>query len=382
MKFKHIIRKAAALLIYLSIGLSIVSCGKSSDSSSSGSEDKSENTVSARVTVDGTKFMVNGKQLWINGVNTPWYNWNDFTGSMDYDAWDKTFSQLAEDGINCTRIWVNCTGENIVRLKSTGEIKNINEGHWSDLDKLFEIAEKHKVYVMATLTSFDHCKGDIGSPERWRTMLQSKTAVDDFAEKYVKEFCSRYSKNEYLFSIDIMNEPDWVYENEECGQLPWDDLSYFFGKCAATIHENSDTLVTVGMGIIKYNSDNYDGNKISDDYLKELTGNENAYVDFYSTHYYMWQKQYYGFPFNTTTEEFGLDNVKPCLAGETSNDDSAECGYSLTEKYEIAYENGWQGVMVWMQSQEDHSWYEYGLTQEATQAFEKNHTDLVYPNGK
>lgn len=34
MKFKHIIRKAAALLIYLSIGLSIVSCGKSSDSSS------------------------------------------------------------------------------------------------------------------------------------------------------------------------------------------------------------------------------------------------------------------------------------------------------------------------------------------------------------
>lgn len=228
MKFKHIIRKAAALLVCLSMGLSIVSCGKSSDSSSSGLEDNSENTVSARVTVDGTKFMVNGKQLWINGVNTPWYNWNDFTGSMDYDAWDKTFSQLAEDGINCTRIWVNCTGENIVRLKSTGEIKNINKGHWSDLDKLFEIAEKHKVYVMATLTSFDHCKGDTGSPERWRTMLQSKTAVDDFAEKYVKEFCSRYSKNEYLFSIDIMNEPDWVYENEECGQLPWDDLSYFF----------------------------------------------------------------------------------------------------------------------------------------------------------
>ncbi len=25
----------------------------------------------ARVTIDGTKFMVDGKELWINGVNTP-----------------------------------------------------------------------------------------------------------------------------------------------------------------------------------------------------------------------------------------------------------------------------------------------------------------------
>lgn len=37
----------------------------------------------ARVTTDGTKFMVDGKELWINGVNTPWQSWNDFCGNMD-----------------------------------------------------------------------------------------------------------------------------------------------------------------------------------------------------------------------------------------------------------------------------------------------------------
>ena len=37
----------------------------------------------ARVTTDGTKFMVYGKKLWINGVNTPWQSWNDFCGNMD-----------------------------------------------------------------------------------------------------------------------------------------------------------------------------------------------------------------------------------------------------------------------------------------------------------
>lgn len=42
-----------------------------------------EETISAKVTAEGTKFMVNGKELWINGVNTPWQNWNDFGGSFD-----------------------------------------------------------------------------------------------------------------------------------------------------------------------------------------------------------------------------------------------------------------------------------------------------------
>ena len=32
--------------------------------------------------------------------------------------------------------------------------------------------------------------------------------------------------------IDIMNEPEWVNENDECGQIPWDNFSYLLGKCA------------------------------------------------------------------------------------------------------------------------------------------------------
>lgn len=372
------IKKTTALIMSVIIAVCASGCGKSQDDSSKAKIDDVP-TVSARITVDGTKFKVDGKDLWINGVNTPWNNWNDFTGSMDYDFWDKTFEQLAADGVNCTRIWVNCAGESIIRLKSTGEIKTIKEEHWSDLDKLFEIAEKHKVYVMATLTSFDHCKGETGSPERWRALMKSKTSVDDFADKYVKKFCERYKDCEYLFSIDIMNEPDWVYENEECGQIPWENLSYFFGKCAATIHENSDILVTVGMGIIKYNSDKYEGNKISDEYLKELTGNDNAYVDFYSTHYYMWMKSSFGYPFDGTPEAFGLEANKPCLVGETSNDDGDQCGYSPSEKYQAAYDNNWQGVMVWMQTQEDKSWYRYDLTQESTKYFAEKYPQLVHP---
>lgn len=55
-------------------------------------------------------------------------------------------------------------------------------------------------------------------------MFACKIQKQKIIEKYVKEFCTRYADEEYIFAIDIMNEPDWVYENEECGQIGWEHL--------------------------------------------------------------------------------------------------------------------------------------------------------------
>ena len=335
-----------------------------------------------KVYIEGNKFMVDGKELWINGVNTPWHHWNDFIGNMDYDFWDQTFEKLASDGINATRIWLNCNGESVVQLRADGSVLNINDSHWEDLDKLFEIANKHKVYIMATLSSFDHFK-DSGSAERWRTMINTKESADNFAERYVKEFCERYGAQPYLFSIDIMNEPDWVHENTECGQLKWENLSYFFGKCASVIHETCSTPVTVGMAMIKYNSPNYNGDMISDEYLKELTGLDNSYMDFYSPHFYLWMKQSgLGFPFDVTPEEYGLITDKPCIIGETSNDQEKGYGMTLTEVYQTSYEKGWGGIMVWMEwHEEENGWYRYDLTEAATNAMYDLIPEKVDPKG-
>ncbi len=382
-------KKITAVVLSAALALSLTACGGSDNTGDSDEAVISEeSTASARVTVEGTKFMVDGKELWINGTNTPWEKWNDFSGQMDEAYWDETFAQLAADNINCTRIWVNCNGESIVRLKTAGEVKEINEAHWTDLDKLFAIAEKYGVYIMATLTSFDHFKEPNGGYKKWRELIKSQELTDAFADTYVKEFCQRYGENEYLFSIDIMNEPDWVYENDECGkgEISWENLSYFFGKCASVIHQNCDTLVTVGMGMIKYNSDNYQGNMVSDEYLKELTGLDDAYLDFYSPHYYAWMLGTYPLPFNITPEEFGLGTDKPCIIGETPNDDDDKTGMSAADKYSFAYGKGWNGVMTWMDpvlgDDGTYTWYKYDLTAEATNAIAETAYDKVYPIGK
>ena len=205
-------KRAAAAAMSMVMLFSFSSCGKADEAAP-------EETASARVTVDGTKFMVDGKELWINGCNTPWHNWNDFTGNMDAEFWDGAFAQLAEDNINCTRIWINCAGESIIRLKTTGEIKEIREGHWTDLDKLFEMAEKHGVYVMATLTSFDHFKEPNAGYDKWRNLVSSKELTDAYADTYVAEFCKRYGSNEYLFAIDSLTGTAFHTSSESAPQL-------------------------------------------------------------------------------------------------------------------------------------------------------------------
>lgn len=106
--------------------------------------------------------------------------------------------------------------------------------------------------------------------------------------------------------------------------------------------------MTVGFGIVKYNSDtDYEGNKGSDEFLQSLSGNENSYLDFWSTHYYYWQQPWFGYPFSVTPAEFKLDDSKPCVIGEVAANDVGESGETAEVKYENAYNNGWNGVMTW-----------------------------------
>jgi len=327
----------------------------------------SETTTRERIYVtDNKEFAVDGKRIWINGVNTPWNNWNDFGGSYNSRWWDDEFARLRDAGINATRIWINCNNENnAIIIDSAGNVSGASEKHWADVANLLELAKKHKVYIMATITSFDHFKSSQAS--RWRAMITSKAASKSFVDNYTIPFLNKFKDNPYLWSIDLMNEPDWVHENSECGKISWDNISYFFAINAAAIHENSRVLVTVGIASPKWNADGtgYQGNKVSDTYLKDLSNNSKAYLDFWSPHYYDWVGEWYGVPHylspygklegNKNTGwsgGWGLDPSKPAILGECSARGTGRGLYGINDNsiitdYEHAYLNGWQGVMPW-----------------------------------
>lgn len=387
MKRKNII--SAALAVLAALGM-LSGCTNSDSSGGTAGNDGTtaiETTAaevsgaSAKVTVDGTKFMVDGKELWINGVNTPWQKWNDFGGSFDPEFWDSHFAELHEIGINSVRVWVNCNSMVSIKLKTTGEVREVTEKHWQDVDKLFEIAEKHQIYLMPTLLSFDHCKNTDSSAERWRKVISDETAMQSYIDSYVKPFAERYGSNPYMLGIDLMNEPDWVHENEECGKLSLESLSKFFAKCTAGAHEaNPDVLVTVGMGMIKYNSDksNCSGNIISDEIMKSH-GGDKACLDFYSVHYYDWMKPNWGSAFESSPADYGLDMSKPVFLGEIGTETP------LKDVYQSCYDLGWNGVMMWTSNNTDNgephakNWDDL---EAAAKNIETIAGDKVFPTGK
>lgn len=313
----------------------------------------------AKVSIDGTKFKVGGKELWFNAANTPWNNWDDFGSTVhkfDADFWDKHFAELHKNGINATRVWISCCGISGMKISADGSFQGATDLFWQDMDTLVKIAEKYQIYLMATVQSFDHYKS--GFAKRWRNLIQNDTYTDQYINNFIVPLVKRYDSSDYFWSVDLCNEPDWIAENDECGKLSWDSLCKYYAKASAAIHKNSDVQVTVGIAIIKYNSDNCAckvKNEISDANLQAITKDKDSYVDFYSTHWYAWMQSMFGFPFDQTPVAFGLDGTKPCVIGEcaakpdTKNNDSV----TLIKKYQMAYINGWNGVFAWKSSGSD-----------------------------
>ncbi|MCX7681276.1 MAG: cellulose-binding domain-containing protein [Anaerolineae bacterium] len=330
-----------------------------------------------RITVSGRQFYAGGARIWINGANTPWNNWNDFGGSYNASWWDNHFQQLHANGVNATRVWITCSGEVGINIDSSGYVSGATQAHWNHLDSFFQIAQNRQVYIMATLMSFDHFQNTYSTYQRWRNWINSDSNIDSYINNYLIPFLNRYGNNPWLWSIDLMNEPDWVYENAECGQIPWDRLQVYFAKAAKAIHENSQVLVTVGMGMPKYQSGScsgWQGNKIADSALRARVNDPDVYIDFYSSHYYNWQAQWWGIPFyQSPTNYYGADLGKAVLIGETPATGST--GHTLTEDYENAYLNGWQGVMAWKSTSD------FDEIIAATNAFRNHHDELVFPGG-
>ena len=339
---------------------------------------------SAKVTIEDNKFMAGGKEMWFNGVNTPWDKWNDFGGSFSLPFWQEHFAKLHESGVNACRVWISCNGDVGMVISADGDFEGATVAHWEDLDSLFALAEQYQIYIMATVQSFDHYKDTNKTYESWRTLIQSTEKTDAYVDNYIVPLVQRYDACDYLWAIDLCNEPDWIVENKECGKLDWLSLEQYYAKASAAIHANSDVLVTVGLGMIKYNSDELNGNVISDAELQSLSigkyDTSLAYMDFWSTHWYEWMIPNWGVMYDKTPADFKFDTSKPVVIGEIPAKGSES--YDLTNVYETAYNNGYQGVFAWKTSGGDDG---CGLWNDCQPAIEHMMTvcpDKIFPNGK
>lgn len=337
------------------------------------------------VSVSGTKFLVDGKEIVMNGANTPWNKWNDFGGNYISSWWDAEFQKIKAAGGNSTRIWISCNGEVGLTIAADGTVSGATAAFWTHLDDMFRLAQKNKIYIKATLISFDHFKNSHSNYQSWRNMVLSDQKVTSFIDNYVVTFVNRYKENPYLWAIDVCNEIEWVNQEAVCGNIAWNRLQYLVARVASAVHDNSKVLVTMGSGCIKWNSDKFEGNFWSDAKLKAQYNKDNAKLDFYSPHFYGWVVKWFGnFALNRTPADYGI-NDRPCVIGENPakgvfNDGaSPTLEVSASQMFLGAYNKGWKGLMPWTSNGVDANGtlkdFESGL-----QAFKSAHPELIDPS--
>ncbi len=339
---KHLERIFIAGIILLCVPfISVISCLADQDVKIGKYDGHLDRKLSSRIRVTGNKFVFDGRRIWISGVNTPWNKWNEFGHDFDKDWWNNHFQVLVKSGVNSVGVWITCDGWNSSpKIDEYGKISVPTDKFWEDVDVLFELAKQHKLYLMISLISFNHSKPGNHNSELWRKMYKSSAAKRSFVDNYVIPFVQRYKENPYLFAINVGCELEWVWELHGVEK---NDVLDLVALVANAVHLNSEILVCLGLGAgVKYNSNHFQGNLFSDRNLGNLqTG---AYVDFYNIHYYNWQKQWFGSPFETSPKGYDM-NEKPSLLGEYPAKGTDSCGpYACLVQ---AYALGWQGVMVW-----------------------------------
>ncbi|MBR4690528.1 MAG: cellulase family glycosylhydrolase [Bacteroidales bacterium] len=300
-----------------------------------------------RISIQGNSFVCNGEKIFFVGTNTPWDNWNDFGGNFNPQFWADEFAKLEKNGINSSRIWISCDAEGQPLVDVEGVTHPATQQFWDNLDYLMNLATKHKIYVIATISSFDNLDETKPASKNWMALLNCTQKLQQYCDTFLKPLVERYKDNPYFFAIDICNEPEWMHEHKKYGKMEWDFMQMFVGMCAAAIHSyNTQVFVTVGSASVKWSCDKFEGNKWSDAILQDMTMNPLAYLDFWQIHYYEWTNQF-GNPFHETPEHWGLDD-KPCIIGETPANNKIY-GFPITydEIYSFPYSLGYDGVYPW-----------------------------------
>jgi hypothetical protein len=290
----------------------------------------------------------------IAGINYPWsivngrpnYGcdfgrniWNSHTGvSTHVDEVRADFAAMAAMGVEVARWFVLTDGRGGVRWGRDGRIDGLDDEFFADMDAALTCAAEAGVRLCLVL--FDYA---------WMHDPARQAGLADAIERLVVPLLDVYGTNgpraelgRAIHSFDVINEPDWVTAEFEPHRahapLALAGLRTFVGDVASHIHAQSEALVTLGGGRVRFVAE----------------WDHPAYgLDFIQVHSYpdvRYQERDVSL-FGRTAASFGV--VKPILIGEHPASPRQHPpghlppAYSARDYQDLAREGGYLGAWPW-----------------------------------
>jgi hypothetical protein len=267
------------------------------------------------------------KKRFMYGTNWAWREFAaDFGGvaawgkqgvSEASDAFDAGMREMKQAGVNVIRWWMfPAFRTDSIKFGPDDAPTGIGGTLKADIEKALELADRHDLYIMLTLFSFDnfeHSEHSQGIQIRSiKPMVTDASRRRKLLENLVAPVARAVEGSPFkhrMIAWDMINEPEWAMKGPNLhGPSSFDpmkglepvthrQMETFLGEMADVLHEHSSALVTIGQA----------GAKWARAWI-------NVDVDFHQLHYYDWLYEWYPYK-SKTLEALGLTG-KPVVMGE------------------------------------------------------------------
>ena len=200
------------------------------------------------------------------GANLPWIGYGTDVGASAWfpggglsaqpaalDLLDRTFSNLAGDGVPVVRTFLLCDARSGVRVDGAGVPTGLDEAVFPDIDALLASARRHHIRLLPVLLDFHLCTPprivdnvQLGGRSRLLVDPGARLALVDLVLRPIVE---RYGRDEAIVAWDVMNEPEWCLGSSlvpRRQRVAFGALQDFLGQAVRCARESARQPVTIG----------------------------------------------------------------------------------------------------------------------------------------
>ena len=338
----------------------------------------------------GNRLHVNGKDIFVSGMNIAWINFANDVGdnTLDEFMFTQQIREVRRAGGNAVRWWLHTDASNCPKIDSDGKVTGIGSRTISNMRKALDIAYEHGVVISMCLFSFDllvaqHKQNfDVERNHKFLTVPEN---LDTYIQNALIPMLDSVGSHPAVMAWEVFNEPEGMSEgmtnwSHLARRVPYSDVMRFTAKIAAEVHRRTVKMATTS--IHEHDKDKYFIHFTDAKFKEAAGGDELAYLDFYQPHFYPEWCGPEKSPFHQVASFWGLD--RPIVIGEFPGKSWPWQGYNvrpgtdmtITAAYEWAFNNGYAGAMSWAMTDRD-----FGSIEETAPAlknlFDKHKNDIM-----
>lgn len=350
--------------------------------------------------MDGNWAVVNGKKIFISGMNIAWLTANTFGNDVgdtkvDINAFTDKVKKIRKAGGNALRWWLHTDASHCPKIDETGAVTGLGSKTISNMSQALDTAYAYGVVVSMCLFSFDMLVPGSGDGkasysdfnlDNNHKFFTDTSKIASYLENGLKPILDAVGNHPAVLCWEVFNEPEGMLQSANWSRvtkkITQNDILRITNRIAGFVHRNSKKMASTGIAGAQYVSE------YSDAKLKAAGKDEDGYLDFYMVHYYPeWAGSELS-PFHNPASFWNMD--RPVLIGEfpakswsssttgPSSGQPLKTTKTIEDAFKYAFENGYAGAMSWAMTENASSFFgDYSTTAPALEALFSSHKDDI-----